>query len=367
MANRFPLIEVEGQARERGFQYGRKAGEQISAGLSHYSQSFANAGISWEEATDLAKDFCPRIEAFDPEYLVEMQAIAKGAEQPLEHITILNARTELIFWNNKTQPSVEIETDECTAALALPEMTANGHLIQGQNWDWHPRCEESAVVLLIRNNEGPDILTFVEAGQLARSGMNSDGVALTANGLHSNQDYGRMGVPNPFIRRRLLSQSRLAPAMSAITQASISFSHFLLLSHSGGEAVGFEATPDNVFWMQAEKGILTHANHFKIPAALANITDVGVLRTPESIYRDSRVATLLATQAGQITVDSFKRAFADEYGKPDSVLRYPAARPGGNLSATVASIIMDTTDKVMWIAPSPFKGTEYTQYTFGDQ
>lgn len=116
--------------------------------------------------------------------------------------------------------------------------------------------------------------------------------------------------------------------------------------------------------MQAQDGILSHANHFKIPAALANIKDVGICRTPESIYRDSRVMAVLKEDYGNITIETFKRAFADEYGKPDSVLRHPAARPGGNMSATVASIIMDSTAGKMWVSRSPYKGTAYVEYGF---
>ena len=303
MTKGFPLIEIEGNAAERGLSYGRQAGNQIAIGIDIYKESFGKSGVTWPEATELAKRFAPKIADYNSEFLHEMEAIAQGSEQPLEHIIILNARTELLFWKNK-QPAQEAQ-EECTALLALPSATANGHLLHGQNWDWNPKCADSGIVVKIHYEDQPDILTFVEAGQLARSGMNSEGIALTANGLHSDQDYGRTGIPNPFIRRTLLSQKRLAPALSMVMQAEISFSHFLLISHRGGEAVGLEATPDDVFWMQPENGILSHANHFKIPAALANLKDVGLRRTPESLYRDSRVFSVLEKDHGKITIDTF--------------------------------------------------------------
>ena len=60
---------------------------------------------------------------------------------------------------------------------------------------------------------GPDILTFTEAGGLARHGFNAAGVAISANYLRSDRDFARPGIPLPFIRRRVLEQAHLAPAM----------------------------------------------------------------------------------------------------------------------------------------------------------
>ncbi|MEX0299851.1 MAG: C45 family autoproteolytic acyltransferase/hydrolase [Kordiimonas sp.] len=364
MTRSFPRIEVGGSSRDRGVQYGEQAKAQIAAGVGIYRESFAKTGSDWSEACELAQSFLAKVSDYDQDFLVEIEGIAAGAQQPVAHIIILNARTELQFWKNKVPGENLSAQEECTAALAMPSATANGHLLHGQNWDWNPRCAESGVVLCIRSETGPDILTFVEAGQLARSGMNSAGIALTANGLHSSIDYGRVGIPNPFMRRRLLMQDRLAPALYAVTSADISFSHFLLISHAGGEAVGLETTPEHVFWDQPTDGVLTHANHFKTPGALAQLRDISFLRTPETLYRDSRTAAILEQAKGQISRETFIEAFSDTYGAPDSVLRSPAVRPGGVPSATVASIIMDTTDKKMWISAAPYEGNEYVEYGF---
>jgi hypothetical protein len=56
------------------------------------------------------------------------------------------------------------------------------------------------VVVRILRDDGPDLLTFTEAGGLARSGFNSAGIAITANYLESDRDYRELGIPLPFIR-----------------------------------------------------------------------------------------------------------------------------------------------------------------------
>jgi isopenicillin-N N-acyltransferase-like protein len=105
--------------------------------------------------------------------------------------------------------------DGCTGLVALSEATADHSVIHAQNWDWKAECAETSVVLRIRRDDGPDILTFTEAGGLARSGFNAAGIGITANYLESDRDYARPGVPLALIRRKVLEQADVAMAMSA--------------------------------------------------------------------------------------------------------------------------------------------------------
>lgn len=364
----FPLIVVEGDAFARGRAYGSQAGDRIARGVDIYRDAFEMVGISWPQAMAYANRFCDQVRAYDEEMFTEIKAIADGADQPVEAIVALNARTEIIFWHDNTREggptrSIGLQ-EECTSATVLPSASADGHLLHGQNWDWNPRCVDTSVVLHIRRDDGPDILTFCEAGQLARHGMNEAGVALTVNGLQCDRDGGHIGAPSPLLRRRLLSSPTLAGALDVVLNAKISFSHSLTISHSGGSAVTLETTPERAYWLQPDRGVLVHANHFKSVVAQADVQDIGLLRCPESLYRDQRTLDYFMAQLGGITVESFKEAFADRFGSPDAVLRTPKARSGGNLSGTVATLIMDTTDRRMWLAPSPYRAIEFTEYGF---
>src|SRR5688572_3824827 len=124
-----------------------------------------------------------------------MRGIAEGANEPLAAAVLMNARTESVGAARPQQERKHMP-DGCTAALALPEVTAHGVLLDGQNWDWRAECAETGIVLRIRRDDGPDILTFTEAGGLARSGLSSAGIGLTANALECERDYQRgTGVP----------------------------------------------------------------------------------------------------------------------------------------------------------------------------
>lgn len=365
----FPLIEISGPAGHRGADYGSQTGERIARGLGLYRDELDRRGIAWSRALDYARQLTPAIEQYDAELMAEIVGIARGSEQSVESIVVLNARTEIMYLSSEhseTPSRAELQgemMEECTAALTLPSVTAGQKVLHGQNWDWRPECAETSVVLHIHSQDGPHILTLAEAGQLARHGMNSAGVTLTANGLTCDQDAANIGIPTPIVRRRMLMANSLAGAFGVLVNANRSSSHNIMIGHRDGEAIGVEATPQDVFWLRPEHGIMTHANHFKSVVALVKVRELGLHICPESLYRDSRVeAHLRQDQAAGITIASFQRAFADEYGAPDSVCRHPAPRKSGSMSATVASLIMDSSDRTMWLAPRPYEEKRYTAY-----
>lgn len=363
-SSEFPFIDVGGSPQEIGLQYGTQATAQIQRSIRIYQQAFENAGVPWHEAKEIARRFIADIRAYSAEFLVEIEAIARGAGVEPEDIIAINARTEILYGKHPaTANQADGEPDGCTGAIAMPEATADGHVLHGQNWDWRDECSESAVVLRMTPAKGPKMLMFVEAGILARCGLNSAGIGLTGNFLQSDHDYGRDGVPAPLVRRKILMAESLAEAIKVVFTAPRAFANNLMLSHSGGECIDLEATPREVFWMQADGGLLTHANHFCSPGALAKVKDVGLITNADSLYRHRRVKARLESRAGRLGIEDFKQAFADRYGSPRAVCRSPVAGPGGKTSSTVATIIMDTTNKRMWVAKRPYGPHSYKEYT----
>jgi len=359
----FPFFELEGSPQDIGLQYGRKAGDYVHRSVAIYQKALASKGMDWEAARQKAREFAPQIGRYNRDFLTELEAIAKGAGLPLEDLVAINARTELLYGQKTTEPpGAETDVDGCTGAMAMPEATADHHCLHGQNWDWRDECADSAVVLRIRPEDGPAMLIFVEAGILARCGMNSAGVAITGNFLQTDHDFGLDGVPVPLIRRRILMSRWLGEAMRVVFDAPRTFSNNLMISQRDGECIDLEATPREVFWIHAEGGLLVHANHFTSPGALAKVHDLGLETNTDSLYRDRRVRARLKSALGKLTVDDFKAAFADRYGSPRAVCRSPVLGPGGKTSSTVATIVMDTTAGRMWIAKRPYLNSGFRPY-----
>jgi isopenicillin-N N-acyltransferase like protein len=311
----------------------------------------------------LVRAYLPVIERFDPAYIEEMRGIAAGAELPFEDVALLNARTEILKLAQHPELRAHLtEAEGCTGVVAMPSATVDRSLIHAQTWDWKAECVETAVVLHIRNDDGPDILTVTEAGGLARSGLNSAGVAITANYLQSDRDYRDIGVPLALIRRKVLEQQHVALAMRAVYAAPKSASNNMIVSHCGGVAIDFECAPDETFTVMPEHGLLVHANHWVSPVALGKLKDTGIAGTPCTLYRDLRVRELLTPAIGAITPRHIKESLFDDFGTPWSVCRPP--RPGldGGMTASVAMVVMQPALGVMEVAPLPALNRIFTRY-----
>jgi isopenicillin-N N-acyltransferase-like protein len=361
----FPLIELAGPPEARGRAYGQQATERIRKGIAHYGAQLGAGGASASRIRRLALDFVPRIEAFAPHFVPEMQGVAAGANVEFADIVLLNCRTEVLQLARRNQdpdPDAGVP-DGCTGAIILPEASADGVLIHGQNWDWKHECVETTVVLRIRRDDGPDLLTMVEAGGLARCGMNSAGLAITANYLRSDRDYLFEGVPLSLLRRLALEQEQVALALRILHTTPKSASNNLMLSHASGFGVDIECAPDESFTLWPERGVLVHANHFVSPVALAKLKDGGIATTPDSLYRDRRVRQLLEPHIGRLTIEHLRAAFLDDWQSPWSVCRPPRKNLEDNLSATVAMVLMRPAEGHMEIAPLPALNRRFTTYT----
>lgn len=365
MVEPFPLIEISGPPRERGRQYGQKAAGRIKKGTTHYFAQLKELSLDAKGVAALVRDYLPVIEAFEPSYIEEMRGIAEGADIPFEDVVLLNARTEIIKLANpaiRARLKTPEDPDGCTGVVVMPQASANGRLIHAQNWDWKRECAETAVVLKVRRDDGPDLMTFTEAGALGRCGFNAVGIAITANYLESDRDYRRVGVPLALIRRKVLENEHLALAMRAVYCTEKSAANNMIVSHREGVAIDFECAPDETFQVHPQNGLLVHANHFVSPVALGKLKDTGIANTPDSLYRDIRVRDLLQPHIGSITFDTVKNALFDEFAYPWSVCRPPRRNLSNNLSASVAMILMEPASGLMQAAPLPALNREFTEY-----
>ncbi len=367
----FPLIELSGGPEARGRQYGAAAADRVRKSLAHYDAQLAESGQDVAGIRALARAFVPRIEAFAPDFVPEMRGIAEGANVAFEDILLVNCRTEILQLAKRQEAAALAAAerrapDGCTGAIILPEATADGALLHGQNWDWKAECAETGVVLRIRREDGPDVLTFVEAGGLARCGLNAAGIAITANYLTSDRDYLHEGVPLSLLRRKALEQEQVALALHCLYATPKSASNNLMLSHASGYGLDIECAPDESFLLHPEGGILVHSNHWLSPVALAKLKEMGIPSTPCSVYREQRVRQALAAQRGRITLETLREAFFDSWQSPWSVCRPPRNNLQGVSSATVAMILMEPAMGAMEIAPLPALNRRFTRYSLAE-
>src|SRR5258708_26675844 len=163
-ATYFPCIEVTGGPREGGLAQGRAVPERVARSVALYRGELARRNVDAATQDRLARRFVSVIADFDPDYIEEMRGIAEGARVPLEGVVTVNCRTEMMFGFKEAAHIHEKLEDGCTGVVALPSVTASGRLIHAHNWDWRQEAADSSIVLRVRAQNGPDILTLVEAG-----------------------------------------------------------------------------------------------------------------------------------------------------------------------------------------------------------
>lgn len=362
------LIEVSGAPFERGMQYGRLAAVEVTKAIAHYIAQVRHLKLRDKDLSNIVRQYLPAIESFDPRYIEEMRGIADGAAVEFEHVVMLNARTEILKLAAHPDLRAKLvggaEPDGCTTVAVEPEATSAGRLIHAHNWDWKLESAEASVVLRIRDTDGPDILTFTEAGALGRFGFNSLGIAISANYLESDRDYTQLGVPLALIRRKVLEQSHCALALRAAYVTPKSGSNNIVISHAGGGMVfDFECAPDESFEVEPKDGLLVHANHWRSPVALVKLRETGIAATPDSLYRERRARHLLASKIGRINVDDVKATLLDDWGSPWSICRPPHASSTSDLNVTVISLVMQPDEGIMEIAVLPALDPNFQTYS----
>ncbi len=366
----FPRVQVRGLPRERGRQYGAAARERVLVSLESYERVFKYyAGWDWGKVRREAAGYAGPIEALDSRYLEEMQGIAEGAGVDLEDILALNVRTEVMFAARARQAMGRSSSPgECTSFCILPSASLSGHVLVGENWDWLLHCYDTLVVLEVEQEAGPDYVTVVEAGLLAKMGMNSAGIGLATNALVTGQDCGVPGIPYHVMLRSLLDAETVTDALNRVTHAVRSSSGNYLVAHRDGVAVDIEAAPGDhgrLAFLLPNHGVLVHTNHFLSPHL--DVDNVSVWAMPDSVVRLGRARTTLAEADGRISLESLKTALADHADFPAGVCAHPDERePLLERGATVTSVIMDLDDRCLWLADGTPCSTAYRALDYSE-
>jgi isopenicillin-N N-acyltransferase-like protein len=363
----FPHVRVEGGPRQRGRSYGEQARERVRRSVDAYREVFdAYAGWNWQTVTDHARAYEAPIEGFEPTYLEEIRGIAEGAALDAVDVLAINVRTEVMFAAKAREAASGRQVGECSAFAVTPSRSVNGHTLIGQNWDWLLHSAETVVVLEVEQEGRPDFVTVVEAGLLAKTGMNSSGIGLTTNALVSDADRGVPGVPYHVALRGILDAETISDAFAVLQRGARSSSANYLLAHLDGLAVNIEGAPgglDQLFLTFPTDGVLLHTNHFT--ASRFAGTDVGLWVMPDSPFRLHRLVEQVAPK-GKLSLDDFRSALADHANHPSGICCHPDPRwERLEQGETVASVLMDLDARRIWVADgrpctTPYRELDYS-------
>jgi isopenicillin-N N-acyltransferase-like protein len=371
----FPHIRVAGGPAERGRQYGEQAKELVLRSVAAYAEVFEHyTGWDWATVRREAARFEAPIDDFRPDYLAEMRGIAEGAGLDLLDVLAINVRTEVMFAAQARQATggggrPGQLPGECSAFAVAAPPGRPGPTLTGQNWDWLPHASDTVVVLEARQDDGPGFVTVVEAGLLAKTGMNSAGLGVVTNALVTADDTGAPGLPYHLMLRAILDSATVSDALTALQEGFRSSSANYLITHESGVAVDVEAAPGDFsrlyfVFPDPGNGVLLHTNHFV--ADRFDRLDVSVWAMPSSPVRLQRLLAGVGSMPSH-SLDAFRSLLSDHADYPAAICCHPD--PGSqplDQARTVTSVLMDLNARRMWLTDGNPCNTPYRELDYSD-
>lgn len=357
------ILDLGEDPRERGITHGRAMHDEIRENYAIYIQRFEAGGAKESVVLEQSDAWAEFIARDNPEYAEEMQGIASGAALSLTEVAMLNARYELAYCvfgseaQSLNRPMEIAEQEGCTAFGLLSELTANGHTIIGQNWDWLEKLRGRVLIMRVQRSSKagagkPDFLGFTEAGIVGcKIGVNAAGIGLCVNGLVTPRD-GANGFRRPFhVRcREILDAWTFDKALLPVVQTDRCCSTNFLIGHADGEIIDIEATPDYCSYIYPENGLVTHANHLVRETRVASEFE---RIAPHSLYRANRLERMLR-KAGKISLDAIHSLLSDHFSAPASICRHPdTTLPAPKRVISVAAAAIDLNARTLYITDGP--------------
>lgn len=330
----FPLIEISGDARDRGTQHGTQLKERIKQSITFYRKVF---GQNEADIFEQAAHFRDVIREFNGEYATEIEAIAQAAEVDQLWIYALNARSEILT----------MFINECTAVYSADQK------ILAQTWDWAEELEKLAVVMRITTDHN-EILMMTEPGIIGKIGMNSHGIGVTLNFLHRD---GRLpGLPIHIILRAVLDQSSIEDAYSLVKRIQGGQAGNLIIADKTGKYTDFELAGDRYFAINNQRNMF-HTNHYLGEPAL-NTRDEEKLASSRSRYK--RASELI--NGAELTEERINSILTDQtYELP--ICRPYREDPDLGNTGTICGIMMMLEQGKFKITPGNPKDHEFLSYS----
>jgi isopenicillin-N N-acyltransferase-like protein len=282
--------------------------------------------------------------------------VADSSGLDLDSLLALNIRYEILYY----QLSARAMADGCTSFAVLPSATANGHLLIGQNWDWIPQVQ--GAILHTIEPDGLETISFTEAGIVGgKIGLNSAGLGLAVNGLHTtDDDWSRLSRPFHVRCYEILRARDLEAATQVVTCSKRACSTNFLIAQVSDRVANIEAAPNKARTFGPEDGFLVHTNHFLDPNAL------GVVEPPRerwsSTYHRLDCLRELLARKRPLAVEDIQGYLRDHQAYPHSVCCHedPDLPPAEHYR-TVTSVIMDLDTRELYLSDGPPCQSAYQQ------
>lgn len=356
-----PVVPLRGTPYEQGRQHGEALQSRVAHNLHVYFERFEReVKLERAQVLEWAGRYARAIETQNADYHAAMRGVADGSGFEFGEIAALNVRYEILYYQfgknalaeAANKKPIDPPGDGCTAFAVLPDASANGHLLLGQNWDWIP--EVQGAVLDTTDPDGWRTLAFTEAGIVgAKIGLSGVGVGLAINGMTTtDDDWSRLAKPFHVRCYEILRAPDFDAAVRVITDERRACSTNFLVAQTPDHVADIEAAPDTTNRIRCDNGLLVHANHFVAPSELG-VTEPPNPRRPFSCRRGERLRALLDAER-PVRVEDVEQGLRDHDQHPFGICRHPNPdEPPEQHYITVTAVVMDLDTRTLHLTDGP--------------
>jgi isopenicillin-N N-acyltransferase-like protein len=337
-----PIIEVKGGPRERGRQQGEAASAQILRALNRYQDILPKSiDLMWEEGSLEARKFLPYGEQTFPEFVEEIRGIAEGANVPFEEVWTLNCYEGL--------PHASQQVWGCTSIAVRDDQTASGHVLLAHNEDWNSVDKDNVYLVRAFPDDGPQFIGMTYGPLLVNIGLNAEGIGIAIDSVYPTD--GRVGVPRILCSRAVLNARTIGQAIRACVPKLRAGGYGYMLADPNGEIYSVETSATTHDIIYGEDGWLVHTNHY-LSTKMKDLEEPGTYSS--SNVRLNRARRLIQDQLGDVAVEGLQSILRDHVNFPDSIcVHEDMEEPLHDREQTLVSLVMDLTERMMWVAPGP--------------
>ena len=336
-----PLIQVAGTHAEMGKQIGEACRGAVQHSVENarklLDQAYSELELTWDGAKIQARKYLPFIQERYPQYVDELDGIAKGANVPSDELLVVNVMEAV------TMDALHLM--RCTSMAVNDERTADGHVLAAHSEDWVPDDESDVFVIQAKPKNEPPYLSMTYGSLIANVGFNAYGIAQLINTVYPNDS--RIGIPRLFVSRAVLAAKTPTDAIdrAIIPHRAAGYNH--LIVHESGESYSVEVSARRFSIIYNTDGYMAHTNHYLSPSMQEIEND------PEELT-SSRVryfrALRLLNQSKVHTIKSLQNIQKDHVNYPSSICKHDIVE--GKLidrEKTISALVIDLTSREMHI------------------
>ena len=373
------VLQVSGSPYELGYAHGKAFAKEIGALTEerlHLScDPFWTGGqqATLDEVLALGEACLRYHQEFDPALMEEMQGMADATGIGVNELVIMNGFTDFVdvvanpavlqhHRSSTVAPGDDFDGGGCTAFVIAPAAARDGQGYLGQTWDMHSTATPYVLLLDVRPEGGPALLTFTITGCVGMIGMNEHGVAVGINNLLGAD--GRPGVHWVYVVRKMLAQRTADEALAVLRGAHLSGAHNYLLMGPGADGTvrgyNIEQMATRAYVTPVED-VYAHANHCLISEMTAVERPRKSVSHASTQARYTQAAAYLGSSSGQITLDSLMSLTRLHEGEL-SVCAH--TQPGYDVESSGACIMAPQTRRLWALWGNPCQN-EYEGFTVG--